>query len=90
MKFLTLSALLAGAMLASPANAQTNEPSQLEHLVAMNLHNYVDGVEASELSNAQLARVYSIMHGHGSESDKRAMIKSAIGGPFSLRGLLFN
>ncbi|MBV0910830.1 hypothetical protein [Anianabacter salinae] len=85
-RLIPLIALLA---LAAPAHADARN-TQLESLVANEIDTYVDGVDVADLSNGQLATIYSIMHGGRSESDKRAMIRSAIGGRNTLRGLLFN
>ena len=63
---------------------------QLYASVSRDLPHYVKDVDVDSLSRSQLAHIYSIMHGGRSESDKRKMIRSALGGRFSLRGLLFN
>jgi hypothetical protein len=84
---LTLLATAALLSLTAPATAKTD---QLLSLVEMELPFYAPGVDARSLSRAQLASIYSILHGSKSGGDKRALIRSVIGGPYSLRGLLFN
>ncbi len=77
------------AMLPLQAVAQ-GQPSQLEALVASELHHYTNDATVDDLNNSQLAQIYSIMHSNRSEGDKRRLIQSAIGGRNTLRGLLFN
>ena len=48
---------------------------------------YVPGVDAKSLTRHQLATIYSIMHSGRSGGDKRALIRSAIGGRYALRSL---
>lgn len=62
---------------------------QLLANVSRELPSYVQGVDARTLRRSQLAAIYAIMHGGGSGGDKKAAIRSVIGGRFSLRGLLF-
>ena len=82
----TLFALILGAT-AALAEAPKD---QLLANVSRDLPHYVSDVDASTLSRSQLAHIYSIMHGGSSEGDKRKLIRSALGGRYSLRGLLFN
>lgn len=63
---------------------------QLLALVTAELPVYVAGVDASSLSRPQLATIYSIMHSDNSGGDKAAMIRSVLGGRFSLRGLFLD
>ncbi len=72
--------------------AQAGNPpeNQLRALVAKELPSYVQGVDVSTLSQHQLAHIYSILHGPYSGMERKAMLRSAIGGGYSLRGLLFN
>ena len=62
---------------------------QLYANVSRELPHYVKDVDVDSLSRSQLAHIYSIMHGGRSESDKGRMIRSVLGGQYSLRGLLF-
>jgi len=87
LKSLALSAMLTSA--AFGANAQP-PADQLQHLVSLELSDYVADVDATDLSRHQLATIYQIMHSGGSHGKKSAMIQSVLGGRFSLRGLLFN
>jgi len=78
------------AALASAAQADGPPKNQLQAAVARDLPAYVQGVDVTTLSQHQLASIYSILHGGHSGSEKQALIRSAIGGRYSLRGLLFN
>lgn len=60
---------------------------QLLSNVSRELHHFVPGVDATSLSHSQLAQIYLIMHSDDTESEKRNLIRSAIGGRFALRGL---
>lgn len=84
--------LILAALLAAPAaTARANTPdSQLYLLVSRELPVYVADVDASQLSQRQLAVIYSILHSDNSGGDKAAMIRSVIGGRFSLRSLFVN
>lgn len=81
---LALAACLAA--LASAASAQGPD-DQLLALVSAELPGYVADVDATQLSRNQLAAIYSIMHSDNSGSDKNLMIRSVLGGRFSLRSL---
>lgn len=82
-------ATLALGLSASLAQATTRN-EQLFSLVNQELDQYVAGADASTLSNSQLASIYSIMHTSKSHGQKGAMIRSVLGGDYSLRGLLFD
>lgn len=82
---------LAFALAATAATGQTNAPrDQLLSNVSRELPQYLPDVDASTLSRSQLAALYSIMHNSDSGSKKHAMIRSVVGGQYSLRGLLFS
>jgi len=84
-------AIIAFAFATTTATGQTRAPSdQLLANVSRELPAYLPDVDASTLSRSQLAAIYSIMHGGGSGSKKHAMIRSVVGGQYSLRGLLFS
>ena len=83
------STTLALILSASAALAEASSDQLLAN-VSRELPHYVSGVDASTLSRSKLAHIYSIMHDGRSESDKRKMIRSVLGGRHSLRGLLFN
>ena len=78
-------ALALTLMLAAAPAAQAS--SQLRAAVARDLPGYVRGVDVSQLSTAQLGGIYAIIHSPRSESDKRRLIKSSLGGRHSLRSL---
>lgn len=79
------------ALILSAGPALADAPSdQLLTNVSRELPHYVNDVDVHSLSRSQLAHIYSIIHGGYSESDKRKLIRSALGGRYSLRGLLFN
>lgn len=81
--------LALAALAAAPAAAEPPR-DQLLAAVARELPVYgFTEVDPRTLSRAQLAQIHHIMHSDRSESDKRAMIQSALGGPNTLRGLLF-
>lgn len=86
-----LSTTLVVAMLAAmPSSAaQADGRTQMIRAVAHELGNYVQGVDPETLSIQQLAAIRSIMYSSRSESDKRGLIRSAVGGRNSLRSLLF-
>jgi len=68
---------------------QASGLTQAQRLVAHDLKYYAPGTDPKSLTRAQLDHIYLIMHSRRTESDKRNLIKSAIGGPNTLRGLLF-
>ncbi len=78
------------ATLASVAQAGNAPENQLRALVAKELPSYVQGVDVSTLSQHQLANIYSILHGPYRGQEKKALLRSAIGGPYTLRGLFLN
>jgi len=78
------------ASLGSAAQAGSPPENQLRAAVAHGLPAYVPNVDISTLSQHQLAAIYSILHGPDRGMEKSALIRSAIGGKYSLRGLLFN
>ena len=81
--------LVAAAVLATFATgAEANE--QLRQAVAFELVRYDIDVDVRELSTGELAAIQQIANSDRSHSDKRALIRSAIGGRYSLRGLLFD
>lgn len=80
---------LALAATTLPATANDGR-SQILADVSRELHFYVNDVEPESLTTHQLASIRAILHGNYSSSDKRARIRSVIGGQYSLRGLLFN
>jgi len=84
-----LGLVMALSLSALAARAAAPEDQLLAH-VTRELPNYVDDVDPATLRRSQLAAIYSIMHDGHSEGEKRALIRSVIGGRFSLRGLLFN
>ena len=69
---------------AVPAAALT----QLQTSVQNDLRDYgFHEVDVTQLSTAQLAAIHSIAHSRGREGGKRAMIRSTLGGPDTLRSL---
>lgn len=80
--------ILATALVAAASGAQAS--SQLQLAVERDLPGYVRDVDTSVLSAAQLGGIYAIIHSPRSESDKRRLIKSTLGGRHALRSLLFN
>lgn len=72
----------------APALA-TAAPSQLEQNVSRDLPAYVDNVDVSQLSPHQLGVIYQLIHSNRTENDKRLLIRSALGGVHSLRGVFF-
>ena len=63
--------------------------TQLQRSVAQYLREYgFRGVDVTELSLAQLATIQHIATQKGREGQKRGLIRSALGGGYSLRGLL--
>ncbi len=87
-----IAALLFAALAALGATAQAGGPpqNQLRAAVARDLPAYVPGVDVSQLSQHQLATIYSILYGGYRASEKQSLLRSAIGGRNTLRGLLFN
>jgi len=86
---LALAVALAAALPPGPAPA-ADPDSQLARQVAKELPSYGVDVDVATLSTHQLARIYGVMHRPLSHSEKRAQIRSILGGRFSLRGLLFD
>lgn len=84
----SLAASLAIALAMTAPMPATANQDQLLTNVSRELPNFVPGVDAASLSRHQLAAIYQIIHSGESHSDKRNLIRSAIGGRFSLRGLL--
>lgn len=79
---LCLAAALAAA---TPAAAET----QLQRSVAQDLREFGFGdVDVTRLSISQLAAIHHIANQSGSHGKKRGLIRSALGGRNSLRGLL--
>lgn len=84
-----LTAAVLAVLLAFPAAAR-NGQSQLQQNVARDLPRFGFNVDVSTLSTNQLAALYGIMHrSRASESRKRRMIRSILGGQYALRGLFF-
>ena len=79
-------ALVFGLTAAPAVEAQGR---QLADLVEAELLRYVRNVDVDSLSSTKLAAIYSIMHSRHTESEKRLLIRSALGGRHSLRGLIF-
>lgn len=72
---------------AAPANAEGL--SKIEQQVARELPNYGFDIDVRKLSSGQVAAIYAILHSGNSERGKRGLIQSTIGGPDTLRGLIF-
>jgi len=83
-------ALVAALFLTGTAASADAPKDQLMASVSRDLPQYVRGVDATSLSRHQLASLHLIMHGPDSASKKISMIRSVLGGPYSLRGLFFN
>jgi len=83
--------LALAALIALPAPfASADTPNgQIYALVSRELPDYVNDVDVSQLSQHQLASIYMIMHSSDSAGERTAMIRSIIGGRFSLRSLFF-
>jgi hypothetical protein len=62
--------------------------SQLALQVKQDLKRYGFTEDVSRLSSSQLSNIHLIIHSRRSESSKRGLIKSALGGKNSLRGIL--
>lgn len=85
-KPILLASLLA---LISPV-AHANVPGdQLLLLVRAELSDYVQDVDAADLSRHQLGAIYSIMHSGKSHNDKAGSIRSIVGGRHTLRSLFW-
>jgi len=83
-------ALLAVALMI-PLTARADAPKdQLLANVTRELPHFVPGVDTSTLRRSQLAAIYSIIHGGRNDGDKGTMIRSVLGGQYSLRALLFD
>lgn len=82
--------ILTLTLLLSTGSAMALGPEdQLLTNVAQELPHYVPGVDVSTLSRHQLSAIYMIMYESKSAGDKQRAIRSVLGGPYSLRGLLF-
>ena len=79
--------LAVSLVLAFGALSPVQADSQLQQLVALELRNYAPGVDPASISNVQLGQIYTIIHSPRTESDKRSLVRSTIGGPDTLRGL---
>jgi len=64
-------------------------PSQLALEVANELPSYGYAIDVSALNTVQLAALHHILFANYGTGTKRALIASALGGPNTLRGLLF-
>ncbi len=83
----TTAATLAGLLTLMPAAAQADR-SPMEKNVARELRTYGFGeVDVDTLTSGQVAALHHILHSKRSTGDKRALIKSTLGGRNSLRGL---
>ncbi|MEM1064040.1 MAG: hypothetical protein AAF771_00430 [Pseudomonadota bacterium] len=79
-------AIVAGIALALPAAA---ERSQIAQSIARDVERLNLGVTVDDLDSTQVAALHAILNSNRSESDKRGLAKSVIGGRNSLRDLLF-
>ena len=79
-------AALALMISAVSASAQSGGDQLLQN-VSRELPRYFRDVDATTLSQSQLAALSLIMHSSRTEGDKRALMRSVIGGPNTLRGL---
>ena len=85
-----VSAALIAAMALTPAVAHADR-TPLEQSVARELPRYgFKDVDVDQLSSNQVATLYMLMYSKRSHGDKRALIKSTLGGRNTLRGLLFD
>ncbi|MGG7645180.1 hypothetical protein ACQ5SP_10280 [Rhodovulum sp. YNF3179] len=83
-------ALLSAALIALAGPAAAGKGSdQLTASVARELPRYGFDVDVKTLDRAQVAALHHALYTDRSTGGKRAMIKSILGGRYSLRGLLF-
>ena len=83
-----MKSVIAAAILAVfTTGAEANE--QLRRAVSFELARYDIEVDVRDLSTGELAAIQQIANSDRSYSDKRGLIRSAVGGRYSLRGLLF-
>ncbi|WP_172299083.1 hypothetical protein [Pseudoruegeria sp. HB172150] len=82
--------ILSVALALATGGAQADGRTQLLENVSRDLHRYVNGVNPEDLSTHQLGAIYATIHSSASESRKRRMIRSMVGGGYSLRSLIFN
>lgn len=88
--FKLVSAAVFAAITLLPATAYADR-TPLEQSVARELPRYgFKDVDVDQLSSSQVAALYMLVHGKRSHGDKRALIKSTLGGRNTLRGLLFD
>lgn len=87
MRAKTALACLALSLAAAPAAA--NGIEQLRESLRHEVLGFYPGADVDGLSPSQLARLHQIIHSPRSESDKRMLVRSALGrqGPGTLRGL---
>ena len=85
----TLALALTTALTATAAPAAPPD-DQLLAAVERELPHYVPGADVRGLPRVKLAAIHQIIHSSRSASDKTALIRSALGGRFSLRTLLFD
>ncbi|MBT8476961.1 MAG: hypothetical protein KJO78_15975 [Alphaproteobacteria bacterium] len=88
MRILPTAAIVAALVTAAPALAATS--SQLKSGVERNLQRLSIDVDVDTLSTGQIAALHTILTGKRTQSDKRGLAKSVIGGTHSLRGILFD
>ncbi len=81
--------ILAAAALIAMASPGMAERSQIAQSIARDVERLNLGVTVDDLDGAQIAALHSILNSNRSESDKRGLAKSVIGGRNSLRDLLF-
>jgi hypothetical protein len=84
-----LPALIAALVLSATAVSAAPPKDQLLAGVERDLPFYVPGVDVASLSRHQIASLHLILHGPHRASHKQAMIRSVLGGQYSLRSLLF-
>ena len=79
---------LIGAAVLAAFGLSAEASDQLRLSVRHELPRYGVEVDVRSLSTAQLAAIHHILHSDHSHSEKRGLIRSAVGGAHSLRGLL--
>ncbi len=84
---LTITAILFAALTAT-AQAGNAPENQMRAAVARDLPAYVPDVDVSLLSQHQIVAAYGILYGRYSGMEKSALLRSAVGGRNSLRGVL--
>ena len=89
---LAFAALASLAISLAPVPAAANGVSQLRESLRHDIRLYYPEADVDALSAGQLAQIHVIVHSQRSESDKRMLVRSALGrqGPGTLRDLFLD